>query len=195
MKTLVLLAASVLLAFGSPGLATSAKPTAGLADATLLIVRHAEKPAVGDGLTPKGEARARAYADYFQSLTVDGTPVRIDLLVATADSVRSRRPRLTLEPLSHALNLPIEQQFEDHEVKGLVDWLEQGAPNRTILIAWHHHEIPDLMSALGLDPTKILPGGQWPDSTYDWVIVVKYDHSGKIAPSSVRLVREDIPLS
>ena len=38
-----------------------ASGTGGLADTVVLIIRHAEKPASGFGLTPEGEARARAY--------------------------------------------------------------------------------------------------------------------------------------
>ena len=41
--------------------------SSGLANVTLLVVRHAEKPTdAGDrGLSPAGEARAKAYANYF----------------------------------------------------------------------------------------------------------------------------------
>ena len=41
----------------------------GLANVTLLVVRHAEKPAdAGDpGLSPAGQARAKAYATYFHT--------------------------------------------------------------------------------------------------------------------------------
>jgi hypothetical protein len=34
-------------------------------DAVVLIIRHAENPDTGRGLSPRGEQRAEAYKDYF----------------------------------------------------------------------------------------------------------------------------------
>jgi hypothetical protein len=168
--------------------------TTRLANATVLIIRHAEKPASGPGLSPPGEARAKAYAQYFQRFTLDGAPVRIDTLVATADSDKSRRERLTLEPLSHVTGLPIQQPFDDGAVKELVGWLAQGPPNRDILIAWHHGQVPKLLSALGLDPSAILPGGRWPSDVYDWVVMLRFDRNGDVVPARCRLFHEPSPL-
>lgn len=160
----------------------------GFAGATILIVRHAEKPADeatgGSGLAPAGVARAQGYADYFRHFQVQGMPVKIDTLIASADSADSSRPRLTLEPLSKALGIPIQQPFADKEVKDLARWLADGPPNRTILIAWHHGKLPKLLYELGADPDSILPGGEWPQDTYDWVIVLRYDSDGDLTLSS-----------
>ncbi|MGA3303394.1 MAG: flagellar basal body-associated protein FliL [Methylovirgula sp.] len=159
----------------------------GLAGTTILIIRHAEKPADeatgGPGLAPAGVARAQDYADYFRHFQVDGMPLKIDTLIATADSDDSARPRLTLEPLSKALGIPIQQPFADKEVKDLARWLEDGQPNRTILIAWHHGKLPKLLYELGADPDEILPDGEWPPDTYDWVIVLRYDSDGELSVS------------
>ena len=38
-----------------------------LADSTVLLIRHAEKPDSGKGLSPMGQARADGYAAYFPS--------------------------------------------------------------------------------------------------------------------------------
>ena len=43
----------------------------GLSDATVLIIRHAEKPPTGAGLSRAGEQRAQAYVQYFKDFTVD----------------------------------------------------------------------------------------------------------------------------
>src|SRR5579872_1836495 len=77
----------------------------GLAGDTLLIIHHAEKPDGdngGPGLAPAGEARAKAYANYFQHFQLDGMPVKIGAIIATADSEDSDRPRLTVTPFSQA---------------------------------------------------------------------------------------------
>src|SRR5262245_23938348 len=69
---------------------------------TVLIIRHAEKPADGPGLTPRGEERAKAYPRYFRNFTVDGKPLHLDRIFAAADSDESQRPRLTVLPLARS---------------------------------------------------------------------------------------------
>jgi hypothetical protein len=166
---------------------------AGLANATVLIIRHAEKPANGPGLSPAGEARAKAYAGYFRRLKLDGAPVRINALIATADSDESRRERLTLEPMSRITGLPIQQPFENRAIKGLVNWLDHGPPQRDILLAWHHGKVPQLLAELGVDPSTILPGGRWPSDVYNWLVMLRFDRNGAVMPGLCRLVREPSP--
>jgi hypothetical protein len=165
-----------------------------LANATVLIIRHAEKPDSGTGLSPAGEARANAYAEFFKSLTLDGSPLHIGTLVATADSSESRREELTLEPLSRIMGLPIQQPFADDAVKELVGWLGQGRPDGNILIAWHHGMVPKLLANLGVDPSTILPGGRWPADVFNWVVMLRFDSNGKVVPSHCRLVHEPASL-
>jgi hypothetical protein len=201
MKAVSALIALLLITMASPAVAqhhddenASTSIAAKLANATVLIIRHAEKTPSGPGLSPAGEERAKAYAGYFQRLTVDGAPVRIDTLIATADSDESRRERLTLEPLSRVTGLPIQQPFDDGAVKDLVGWLAHGPPDRNILIAWHHGKVPMLLADLGLDPSTILPGGRWPSDVYNWLVMLRFDRNGAIVPSRCRLVREPSPL-
>ncbi len=152
---------------------------AGPANGTVLIIRHAEKPASGTGLTPAGEARAAAYASYFAHFEINGATTRIDTLVATADSDGSVRPRLTLTPLSQTLGLPIQQPFADKDVKGLATWLSS-QPGHVTLVAWHHGKLPKLLEDLGADPGQLLPNGAWPDDVYNWVIELRYDAQGHL---------------
>jgi hypothetical protein len=155
----------------------------GLAGDTLLIVRHAEKPdGEGDrGLALAGEARAKAYADYFAHFQLDGKPVKINTIIASSDSENSERPRLTVTPFSQASGIKIQQPFPDKEVKALAHWLAAGDPNRTILIAWHHGKLPKLLNQLGADTTELFPDGRWPEDTYNWVIALKYDDNGNLS--------------
>ncbi len=157
--------------------------SAGLANITLLVVRHAEKPIdAGDrGLSPAGEARAKAYANYFQYFSVDGAPVAIDTLIASSDSNESARPRLTLEPLSKATGIAIQTPFANKQVKDAARWIEAGQTHKAALIAWHHGKLTKLLEKLGADPSTLLPGGDWPDDVYNWVIVLRYDASGNLS--------------
>jgi hypothetical protein len=189
MKRLVFAAAWLVVGVLAAQVAV-AKEKTGLADATVVIVRHGEKPDKGAGLSPAGEARAKAYVGYFEHLSLDGTPFRPDTLVASADSKNSARERLTLEPLAQALGLPIDQRFADKDVKQLAHALAGEGHGKSVLIAWHHGELAKLIDALGADPDKLLPDGRWPDDVFNWVVVLRYDHQGKLIPGSPQLVHE-----
>lgn len=157
----------------------------GLADTTVMIIRHAEKPKSGPGLTPEGEARARAYAGYFQHFSVDGQPMTPDTLYAAADSKSSMRPRLTLEPLSRALGLPIDDRFADKRTKELANALRNQPHGHRVLISWHHGEIPALIHDLGGDSHALIAGDKWPTDVFGWVVVLRYDHQGRLADAQV----------
>jgi hypothetical protein len=166
----------------------------GLADATVLIVRHAEDAATGPGLSEAGQQRARAYARYFRPFRFGQASLHIDTLIAAADSRHSQRPRLTLEPLSQASGLPIEHSFKDRDVKDLVRWLGQGQGGRTVLISWHHSEVPKLIHDLGLDPTALLHHGHWPSHEYGQVVMLRFDHSGAVMAQACVLIQEPTSL-
>jgi hypothetical protein len=154
-----------------------------LAGATVLIIRHADKPDDGDGLSPAGIARANTYVKYFENYRVDDSPIKLTALFAAADSKKSHRPLLTLEPLSRAIGLPIDSRFNDKDYEGLAKALASSDHGRGILICWHHGEIDNLLRALGADPGSLLPGGKWPASEYGWVIELHFDQDAHLAAS------------
>lgn len=169
-----------------------AQEGAGLRDAVILVIRHAEKPPVGAELSPEGVERANAYVQYFETFQVDSKALKLDSLFAARDSKHSVRPRLTLEPLSRALNIPLDCTFKDKEPEALAREL-QGRPHGTnILICWHHELIPDLLRALGADPAALLPDGQWPGHIYGWVIELRYDHQGHLEPALCKRIKEHL---
>ncbi|MBM7132156.1 flagellar basal body-associated protein FliL [Dyella mobilis] len=150
-----------------------------------MIIRHAEKPVSGPGLTPQGEARAQAYVGYFEHFELDGKPMPPDALYATADSKSSMRPRLTIAPLSQALGLSIDSRFTDKQTREIADALRTEAHGNRVLIAWHHGEIPRLIRDLGGNSTALIPGDKWPSDVFGWVVVLQYDHQGKLVSSQV----------
>ncbi|MFT3986838.1 flagellar basal body-associated protein FliL [Aestuariivirga sp.] len=159
-----------------------------MANAVVLIIRHADKPEDGSQLSPDGERRAEAYVQYFNPFKAAGDSVTPDMLIATADSGNSERPRLTLEPLSKAIGVSINTEFANHQEKDLAAYLFQAQHGRVILIAWHHGRIPQLIAALGGDPFRFFPDGRWPDDVYDKVIVLRFDAAGQFA--SQQMVQE-----
>ena len=164
-----------------------------LADNTVLIIRHAEKPAEGTGLSPEGEQRAQQYATYFGPFREDDLELWVDGLYAGADSRNSSRPRLTLEPLSRSAGLPINAAFGTKQSSALVETLKTLPHGVCPLIVWRHKELPTLLEALGASPEQLLPGGLWPQGIFDSVVVLRFNSTGFLA--SQKLIRENLKVS
>ena len=78
---------------------------------TVFIIRHAEKPSEGPHLSDAGRERAQALVGVFGDCFC-----KSDALIAAANNRKSARPVETLEPLSTALNLPIDAAFDTMDV-------------------------------------------------------------------------------
>ncbi len=155
-------------------------------NATILMVRHAEKPESGTGLAVLGQERALAYVIYFQNYLLNGSLLQINSIFATADSPRSMRPRLTVQPFAEAMGLPIHDQVQDSQYN-----------NSTILICWHHGEILHLAAALGVDagqlpPDSLWPSKPWPEDVYGWLLQLCYDATGSITPAQTVCINQQL---
>jgi hypothetical protein len=174
-------------------------------NATILMVRHAEKPAsdADPTLAVPGQERAQADVIYFQHYALGATPLKISYIFAAANSDASERPYLTIAPLAAALKLDIDAKHKDKDYQQVADDLLQNAKydNAATLICWHHGEILALAAALGvnaaaLPPSAHWPPGPWPAEVFGWVLQLVYDASGAIDPTqtcclSQRLVYDD----
>jgi broad specificity phosphatase PhoE len=174
------LAALVALILICVTLALYLRPKTGPADAVVLIIRHAEKPEVGNGLSPRGFRRADAYPEYFRRFPTPEKPLALDTLFAATDSSESHRPRLTVLPLSKATGLPIDTRFDNKSTSKLARELRATQQGKHVLVCWHQGEIPALIRALGGNPDQYLPKGNWPDEAFAWVIQLTFDHQGQL---------------
>ena len=161
-------------------------------NSVVLIVRHAEDPANGHGLSPRGKERAEAYENYFQNFTVDGKRREPKAVVVAADSKQSHRPRLTVEPFAKAAKLPIDNRFANKQPADLAAELRANYQGKVILICWHHGQIPALLRSLGAAPETLLSNGKWPRDVYDWVILVSFDENGRLIPESTKRISEHL---
>jgi broad specificity phosphatase PhoE len=161
-------------------------------NSVVLIIRHAENPANGHGLSPRGEQRAKAYKDYFLNFTVDSKRLEPGVILVADDSKHSHRPRLTVEPFAKAAKLPIDSRFDNKQPTDLAAELHANQQGKVILICWHHGQIPALLRALGAAPETLLPNGKWPKTVYDWVIMTSYDENGRLIPESTRRISEHL---
>ena len=154
-----------------------------LAHSTLLLIRHAEKPESGKGLSPMGQARADGYAAYFPSLPLERPGY--DFLFAAKDSDKSHRPRLTLTPLHKRIDVPVEMPYKDDQDRDFADWLldpKNDFTRKNIVICWHHGEILALANLL---LKKHPPSGwptKWPGDVFGWLLWISFDDDG--APTS-----------
>jgi hypothetical protein len=161
-------------------------------NSVVLIIRHAENPANGHGLSPRGEERAEAYKNYFLNFTVDSKRLEPNAVVVAADSKQSHRPRLTVEPFAKAAKLPIDNRFANKQPADLAAGLRANYQGKVILVCWHHGQIPDLLRALGAAPETLLPNGKWPRDVYDWVIMLSFDENGRVIPDSTKRISEHL---
>jgi len=167
-------------------------------NATVLIVRHGEKPGSGIGLTAAGRARALAYVQFFQELSPDDTtPLRIDYLFAAANSKDSCRPQLTMLPLAAALGLPIDDQIADGEYERLAAQIrhDRKYEESTLLVCWHHETALSLAHALGVERLALPESARWPcepwqEEVYGWVLVLVSDASGEIDKTRTRCINQ-----
>ena len=161
-------------------------------DAVVLIIRHAEDGGTGHDLATRGHERAEAYKNYFLNLTADSKRLEPNVVLAAKDSKQSHRPRLTVEPFAKAAKLPIDTRFGNNQSIELAADLRANHQGKVILICWRHGNIPALLHALGAKPEDLLPRGKWPNSVYDWVILLSYDQDGRLIPASTRRINEQL---
>ena len=131
-----------------------------------------------------GEERARCYVDYFKNFSVDSKPLKLDYIFAAADSAGSRRPGLTVAPLSRATGLAVDSRFGSKQFQELADEIRSRPHGQHILICWHHGAIPGLLHALGAEPDRVIPQAKWPENVFGWVIQLRYDETEKWSKSN-----------
>jgi hypothetical protein len=161
-------------------------------DAVVLIIRHAEDADSGNGISPRGEQRAEAYKNYFLNFTFDSRRLKPEVVFAAKDSKKSHRPRLTVEPFAKAERLQIDTRFGNDQSVELAADLRANEQGKRILICWRHPYVPDLLRALGATPEDFLPRGKWPNSVFDWVILLSFDQNGRLIPANSKRINEHL---
>ena len=151
----------------------------------ILLIRHAEKPDTGTGLSPAGEAHARAYVPFFSDYRCGSRRLTVDALFAAADSAGSARSRLTLTPVSQALKKPINTDFTGKKYDALAQHLRTSEfSGKTVVICWKHGEIMPLAAALGVNPASLPAQAHWPriwpEDQFGWILQIVYDDSGNV---------------
>jgi hypothetical protein len=167
----------------------------------IYLLRHAEKPDGGSDLSPAGQARAAAYANYFQNLKdLSGKTISWKFLFASAESPNSDRPFLTIQSLSDTIGVPIDREYKDKHYSKLVAVIQANKDRKfddsNILICWHHGEILNFAEALGAS-SKTLPSSSnwpltWPKKVYGWLLKIYFKAGGMIDLQNTEAINEKL---
>jgi|SRR5208282_6190257 hypothetical protein len=130
----------------------------------IVIIRHAEKPNKNDDprLAMQGEMRALGLTHVLPK------EVNPDFIFASTSSVNSERPFETIHPTAKKLGLKVNTSYADKDCKKLAKRLfsKKKYADKTILICWHHGQMPKLIEALGFAS----PFKKWPETLFDRII-------------------------
>jgi hypothetical protein len=149
-----------------------------LADTTIVIVRHAEKPAQGLGqLTCRGLNRSLALAPLLLSRyghpTAIYAPNPAQLKMDSGVAYAYIRPLATIEPLAIRASRPVNLQWGMTEIEGLAARILSSPPG-TQVVAWEHHWGESLatllLSRLGGSRNDV---PTWDDADFDSVYVIR----------------------
>jgi hypothetical protein len=156
------------------------------APAEIIIIRHGEKPPVGNELNARGWERANELVNFFSHdarVLKFGKPVAIYAVDPESD-LKSLRPVQTVTPLAKALNLSIHQNYSKNQAQELIHEI-MNTPEydgKMVLICWEHKAIiSDLLPEMGILPS-IWPKApsKWPGNVFDWALIVDYQENGQI---------------
>lgn len=151
------------------------------APAQVILIRHAEKPEIGNELSEKGFRRAEALVKFFQgapAVTQRGTPYAI-YAAAPKNEDSSVRSIQTVTPLARALGKTVNTEFtrgQTHKIAA--DIMENPAyTGKMVLICWQHGHIAEIVRELAAygassaDPQVSLPAA-WPGEAFDraWIL-------------------------
>jgi len=142
-------------------------PTSTQEKAHVIIIRHGEKPDEGDGLSELGKRRAQYIARCMsqEQPTVAlpaGKPSYV--MASHGKDDHSHRPIDTVAPLAAALGLKLDEGTYFKDSKGFAQHIQSVLqPKSTLVVAWHHGEIAELVKELLGQEQWRLGDLAWPD--------------------------------
>ncbi|KAJ5740716.1 hypothetical protein N7493_000588 [Penicillium malachiteum] len=126
-----------------------------VANPTVYLIRHGEKPDDGDGLSAEGLERAQCLRTVFGA----SSSYNIGHIMAqTPKSDGSRqRPYDTVEPLAEDLGLTVDTSCDRDDPGCVKDVVDGYTGSGNILICWEHDALTDIVEKLGDDDAPDYP--------------------------------------
>ncbi len=147
----------------------------------VIIIRHGEKPPVGNHLNDRGRARAQALVGFFKSnpeVTQYGPPAAIYAMKPSSDD-GSFRPIETVTPLAQSLGLQIIEDYAKKDGLAMVQAILSNASyaGKMILICWEHHDIVNLVHYLGWDSGP----DSWKGDVFDRAWILNFENGKPVS--------------
>ena len=134
---------------------------------TVVIIRHAEKPKLGDNLNCQGLNRSQLLPAVIKSKF--GVPDFTYVPALGLDSVtKHARMFETITPCAVKYNLTINSRFSGKDSSGLVSDIMKR--NGTVLVVWDHKSILPILHSLGIHD----PSYAWNDDDYDSIWIIRF---------------------
>lgn len=154
----------------------------------ILVIRHAEKPTVGDEgihLSERGLERANALPDFFlkhPEMNDNGAPVAV-FAASPKLPTGSVRAYETIAPTAARLGLPVIRDFKSGEEDVVAQEIMNNPAyhGKTVLMTWVRDELPLLGAALGVTAEL-----KWPSPIFDRVWKFSYDSNGNVTLKTVK---------
>ena len=187
------------LALLPAGLAPAANAAAPDTTETIVLIRHAEKPAAGLGqLDCQGLNRALALPPVLSRAF--GKPAAIfapnpaEQKTDNGIPYNYVRPLATVEPTAIAFGLPVHTDIGESQIDALGARLDLPIYHDAyVLVAWEHTEAALLARALlrehGGDPNAV---PDWKGSDFDSIYVLKIHRSGSATTATFELRHEGL---
>lgn len=139
----------------------------------IIIIRHAEDPEDGPGLSTRGLERAMALAPFFQGEDYGLTKANVGAVYAAKISKKSMRSYQTCLPTARALEKEMITNYTSEDLKNIASEIlnKSAYNNKIILICWKHEDIYELTKAFGVTTAP----SKWPGSKYDRVYLISFE--------------------
>ena len=160
---------------------------AGATPAQVVIIRHGEKPAVGNQVTPQGCERAYSLPRFFDisaAVNAYGRPVAIYAQTPNKDD-GSIRPSETVAPTAAEWGLNVNSNYTHKQYQAMADEILSSPDydGKTVVIAWEHDAIPDLAQALGAPNSA---PSDWPGDVFDQAWILNYNSGSSLERKPIK---------
>jgi hypothetical protein len=136
----------------------------------IVIIRHGEKPEIGDNLSAQGLQRALQLPTVLYAKF--GVPDHIYVPSLGMDVATSHsRMFQTVTPFAIQYNLRINSKFDEKDAAGLAAHVLE--KTGTALMVWEHHMINPIVSSLGVADAPL-----WGDTDFDSIWIITFTPMG-----------------
>ena len=78
--------------------------------------------------------------------------------------------------------LPYNNGISTEDVASLLAVLKSGEyDGKSVLVCWHHTNIPQFLDALGASSATLLGINGWPNNVFGWLVELRFDANGALA--------------